>query len=119
MAWVDDAVAVQNRGSWTTSAGRAIVVLAALVVPLLIAWYGIHVLALHLESLQPDGDLEPGGSFALLVLAGVVLLLSYLGSALAALATFALQGERPLVLLATVVVTSTAITLLLVALNWR
>ncbi|HET7901036.1 MAG TPA: hypothetical protein VFL59_07590 [Candidatus Nanopelagicales bacterium] len=104
--------------SWPTVVARGAAVLAALAAPLLIAWYGIHVLALHLESLQPDGDLEPGGNFALLWLAGLMLLLNYLGSGLVALAMYAWQGGRPMVLLATVVASSSAITLLLVALNW-
>lgn len=95
-----------------------LVVPAALATPLVVVWFGVHRLALNLESLQPDGDLEAGGSFAIGVLAVELVLLCSVASAVAVAVLWRWIGRRPLAVLLTVVGVSAAITAVGVARSW-
>jgi hypothetical protein len=118
MADVTETSVAPDRTSPARTAIQVVVVLAAIAAPLLVSWLGIRTLALHLESLQPDGDLEAGGGFAIAVQAVVLAVLAYLGSGLAALGVVAWRGWRPGQLLAATVATSAVITVPVIALSW-
>ena len=98
--------------------GRLLLIAAAVVAPVVTAWLGVHELALHLESLQPDGDLEGGGSFALGVLLVELVLVNYVASVVLVLALWRWVGGSPLRCLLTVVGASVTTTAIGVALSW-
>ena len=99
-------------------AGRVLLIILAAVTPSLVPYVGIRYLAAHLASLQPDGDLEAGGGFALAVLLGGVVLLAYATSALMLAVLWRWVSGVPWRALVVVVAASAVVTWLLVALNW-
>ena len=100
-------------------ATRWVLTLCAVATPLLSAWLGVHTLALHLESLQPDGDLEAGGNFAIGVLGFELVIVNYLGSALILGGLWRWVGRNPMWVLLVVTCASLTITLAVVGLNWE
>ena len=102
-----------------TCAGRALLVVLAAVVPLLTAYVGIHRLAAHLAGQQPDGDLEAGGGFALAVLLGELVLLSYVASGLLLAVLWRWVGGSPVRALLVVTGASVVVTGVLVGLTWE
>ncbi len=100
-------------------AARSVVLLCALAIPALVAYAGVRLLALELESRQPDGDLEAGGYFAIAVLLVGLVLVAYLVSGFSVLALWRWVSGRPVAILGTVTLASLMVVIVGVALSLR
>jgi hypothetical protein len=73
----------------------------------------------QLQSLQPDGDLEPGGNFAMLMAMAATVFACYVVSLLAVLVLWSRVTAHAWSVLLTVVGASLVVTGIAMALNWR
>jgi hypothetical protein len=73
----------------------------------------------QLQSLQPDGDLEPGGNFAMLVAMAATVVSCYVVSLLAVLALWSRATAHAGSVLLTVLGASIVVTAIAMALNWQ
>jgi hypothetical protein len=106
-------------GAFAASLGRGVVLLVAAVAPAGVAFGGMLVVLWRLQSLQPDGDLEPGGNFAMLMALVVTVFACYVVSWLAVLVLWSRATSHAWSILLTVVGASLVVTAISMALNWQ
>ena len=90
----------------------------ALAFPVLAAYAGVRLLALHVEHGQGDGALEAGGRFALSFLWVAIIVVGYLLSGAVVFAAWRWVEHRPVRILVCVVMSSLAVVVVVLALNW-
>ena len=107
------------RGTLARRSGRGVLLLCAAVAPGVVAYAGMLLVVRQLQSLQPDGDLEAGGNFAMLMALVVTVFACYLVSWLAVLVLWSRVTAHAWSILLTVTGASVVVTGIAMALNWQ
>jgi len=97
---------------------RGAVIALALVYPVLAAYAGLRVLALHVEHGQGNDVLEAGGGFTLAMLWVAMIVFGYLLSGAVVFASWRWVAHRPARILACVVLSCLAVVAVVLALSW-